>query len=104
LKETFFGLDKDFWFGGIVSYMKLYFGPLANVGYTSNSNAGPSASGTVAQLTGNVNIGSTLQLYLAVETNEQIVNGFKAKVNSGFMMAIPYVQDFKNSNQGTFGL
>ena len=38
---------------------------------------------------------------LAVESNQDLVSMIKNKVSSGLNYLIPYVQSFKNSNQGS---
>jgi len=77
----------------------MYFGSINKVAYRSDSAAGPNG-GTKNLYTGTAAI-TNLQLMLAVESNQDLVNDIKAKVSSsGLSYLIPYVQAFKNSNSG----
>ena len=69
IKNTAFSIDKDLYLGQ-TCYLKLYFGPISKVCYTSGSNVHPSA-GVKAAYTGAAVI-SSLQLMLAVESNEDL--------------------------------
>ena len=42
IKNSAFSVDKNMYFGA-TTYLKMYFGPLSKVAYSSNSNASPSA-------------------------------------------------------------
>jgi len=99
IKNTAFSIDKNLYFGQ-TTYMKVYFGPLSKICYVSTSNANPSAAAKTSY-TGAATV-TNFQLMLAVENNQDLVNMIKTKVSSsGLEYLIPYVQAFKNSNQGT---
>ena len=98
LKNTIFSVDKSFYFGQTI-YLKIFFGPLSKVAYQSDTGASING-GIKADYTGAATI-TNLQLMLAVEHNENIKADIMNKVNSsGQTYLIPYVQAFKNSNQG----
>ena len=108
IKNTAFSVDKNMYFGQ-TTYMKVYFGPTSKICYSSTSNANPSA-GTKTSYTplAAATPGFTLpvvtgfQLMLAVESNQDLRMMTINKVTSvGLDYLIPYVQAFKNSNQGT---
>jgi len=107
IKNTAFSIDKNMYLGQ-TSYLKVYFGPLSKICYSSTSNANPSA-GTKSSYAGAATIGgataptiaTNFQLMLAVETNQDLRNMIINKVSSeGLSYLIPYVQAFKNSNNG----
>ena len=103
IKNTLFSIDKNLYFGQ-TTYLKLYFGPLSKIAYTSTSNANPSAGTKIsyAPAAGNATISGTLQLMLAVESNQDLRTNLIQKVSGeGISCLIPFVQAFKNSNQGT---
>ncbi len=108
IKNTAFSVDKSMYFGQ-TTYLKVYFGPLSKICYSSTSNANPSdgtkttyaGAGTIGGATAPT-IATNFQLMLAVETNQDIRTMTINKVMSqGLSYLIPYVQAFKNSNQGT---
>jgi len=79
--------------------LKISFGPISKVAYQSDSGTSI-VGGTKVDYTGAATI-TNLQLMLAVEHNENIKADIINKVNSsGQSYLIPYVQAFKNSNQG----
>ncbi len=127
LKHSIFSIDKDLYFGQS-TYLKIYFGPLDKICYTSDSNNNPSAgtklsyaplatnglpaigfpslgtAGAGAYITpangGCTPINITLQL--AIETNQDIRTMLINKVaTEGLTYIIPYLQAYKNPNQGT---
>ena len=117
LKNTAFSIDKNLYFGGQTTYLKVYFGPLSKICYASTSNANPSAGTKTSKAPANsATIGPpysggqytapvqpiNFQLMLAVETNQDLRTMTINKVSSsGLSYLIPYVQAFKNSNTGT---
>lgn len=116
LKNTAFSIDKNMYFGQ-TTYLKIYFGPTSKICYSSLSNQHPSASTKSSYAPANsatigppyaggaYNAGVSpinLQLMLAVETNQDLRTMIMNQVQtSGLSYLIPYVQAFKNSNQGT---
>jgi len=103
IKNSIFSIDKDLYFGQL-TYLKLYFGPVSKVCYSSTSAANPSAGTKIsfAGAAGAVVSISNLQLMLAQESNQDLVTIMTNKVLSGGLSYdIPYVQAFKNSNSGT---
>lgn len=110
IKNTAFSIDKNLYFGQ-TTYLKVYFGPTSKICYLSTSNANPSAGtkSTYTPAAGNATIGGftapiqaiQFQLMLAVETNQDLRTMTINKVASnGLSYLIPYVQAFKNSNNG----
>lgn len=101
LKDTLFSVDKDIYMGQ-PSYLRIYFGPISKICYMSTVNNDPNGGIPVAYATVGTPQILNLQLYLAVENNQQIVESVIAKVNQpgGLKMFIPWVQSFKNSNLG----
>ncbi len=118
IKNSLFSIDKTIYFGQ-TTYLKLYFGPTSKIVYQSTSNNNPSAgtnssytaaagtNASIGAVSGNVGYtlpqtAINLQLMLAVETNNDLRTMLINKVQSeGLSYLIPYVQAFKNSNQGT---
>ena len=99
IKNTAFSIDKNLYFGQ-TTYFKVYFGPLSKTCYVSDSAVSPSI-GTKTAYAGAATI-TNLQLMLAVETNQDLRTKIINEVStSGLSYLIPYVQAFKNSNQGT---
>ncbi len=108
IKNTALSIDKNMYLGQ-TSYMKIYFGPLSKIAYSSTSNASPSA-GTKSSYSplSTATAGHTqavvtgFQLMLAVESNQDLRSMIINQVSSsGLSYLIPYVQAFKNSNSGT---
>ena len=103
IKNSIFSIDKNLYFGQL-TYLKLYFGPLSKVCYSSDSNANPSAGAKISfsgLAAATVKI-QNLQLMLAEECNQDLVTMIKNKVAmEGQSYMIPYVQAFKNANSGT---
>lgn len=100
IKNSIFSIDKDLYYGQI-TYLKLYFGPISKVCYSSTSSASPSVGAKVSFNGAAASI-ANLQLMLAQETNENIVTMLTNKVlTTGLSFDIPYVVAFKNSNNGT---
>ena len=110
IKNSAFSIDKNLYFAQ-TTYLKVYFGPLSKVCYSSTSNNNPSfgAKTTYVPAAGNATIGVAtapiqpiqFQLMLAVETNQDLRTMTMNKVTSGGLSyLIPYVQAFKNPNTG----
>lgn len=101
IKNSVFSIDKDLYYGGQLSYLKFFMGPIAKAAYNSTVNTGPS-DGTrtswPALVSATIN---NFQVLLAVENNPIMKQMIMDKVNSaGLSMYIPYVQSFKNTNSG----
>ncbi len=107
IKNTAFAVDKSMYFGQ-TTYMKIYFGPLSKICYSSTVNDNPSNGTKTSYVPLNTATAgfrqaviNNLQLLLAVETNQDIRTMTINKVMSGGLSyMIPYVQAFKNSNSG----
>lgn len=103
IQNSVFAIDKDLFFGA-VTYLKVYFGPISKVCYSSTSNANPSAGikTSFAGLAAATVTITNFQLFLAVESNQELRENAMNKVMSGGMSyMIPYIQAFKNSQSGT---
>ena len=102
IKNSLLSIDKDLYFGATI-YMRLYFGPMTKVAFSSTVNDSPS-NGVKTSFVGLANAVSTvsnLQLMIARETNLDLIAMVKNKVMmEGLSYKIPYVQAFKNPNQG----
>lgn len=99
IKNTFFSVDRDFYFGGQISYMRLYCGVLSKLGWYTTSPNDPITGATsltgVAPYTVSMN---NLTLYLAIESNELIRQDIlRQATTTGLKYLIPYVQAYKNS-------
>ncbi len=119
IKNSLFSVDKSVYFGQ-TTYLKVYFGPTSKICYSSDSPNSPS-NGTLASYlpiaNANPSIGAAsgaaaayvnsispvnFQLLLAVETNQDLRTMLINKVQTeGLSYLIPYIQAFKNPNQGT---
>lgn len=96
IKNSFMSIDKDVYFGGQISYLKLWVGTSDKFGFTS-TNVGDPITGAAALTTTSVIQMQNLTLYLAVESNELIRQDIMQKVqSSGLKYMIPYVQAYKN--------
>jgi hypothetical protein len=104
IKNSFLSCNKNIYFGQN-TYLKLYFGPLSKICYISSSNNNPSAgvkSDYASGVPGEYPRIENLQLMLPIEKNENIRSSLINKVaTSGFSYLIPYIQSFKNPNQGS---
>ena len=99
LVDTVFSVDKDLYIPTDM-YARFTAGPSNLYTFTSTSNADPTA-GTPAATAGNVTI-SSIFLYLAIETNELIVQSVMSKVlTEGLRLNIPYTVGFRNTSSGT---
>jgi hypothetical protein len=99
LKNTKYAIDKNL-YHNMISYLKIYFGPLSKLGFNSTSNAGPSV-GTNTEILTAVTV-TNLVYQMALEDNisekEKVMNAVRG---GGISKYIPYVQAFKNSNNGS---
>lgn len=99
IKNTIFSVNKDFYFGQ-TTYLKMYFGSINKVCYSSSVGAANPNAG-VKVVYPNAGSITNLQLMLAVESNQNLRQDIISRVNSaGISYQIPYVQAFKNSNNG----
>ncbi len=116
IKNSAFSMDKNVYLGQ-TSYLKVYFGPMSKIAYMSDSNANPSAGikasyaaqgGLIPTIGGPITVplNATVspinfQLMLAVETNQDLRTVIINEVTTqGQTYNIPYVQAFKNNNNG----
>ena len=98
IRNTGFSVNKNMYFGQ-TTYLRMYFGSIDKVAYQSDSATGPCA-GIKTLYTRPATI-TNLQLMLAVESNENQIADIKTEVSTtGLTYLIPYVQSFKNSNNG----
>ena len=104
IKETIFALDKNMYFGGNLTYLKLFMGPLTKIAFQSTSNVNPSLETPNTYAPG-VGAGSAqienLQLMLNVEVDQYISQDIMNSFSAGVSMIIPYPISYKNSNAGT---
>ncbi len=95
IKNTLFSCNKNVYYNQI-SYLKLYFGPSNKAIYQGNV-AGHPAAGVLAWAGGAITI-ANLQLFLAIESNEQQRSSLINQVlSTGLTRYIPWVQSYKNS-------
>lgn len=99
LKETIFSVDKDLFFDEII-YMKIIWNNPAKYIWTSRSLVDPAAT-PIAYTTG-VSI-QELQLYLSVETNQEIADQIKMqkKTEKGISLLFPFVNSDKSNLTGS---
>lgn len=89
IKNTLFAVDHDLLFDEVI-VMRVVWNVPAKYTHDGSSITDPTAGS--APLVGNVTIGA-LQMYLAIETNQDVVNQIKEKKNSsdGLSILMPYV-------------
>lgn len=96
-KNTIFSYDKDLYLGEII-LMRIIWNASTSIYFTGDSVNNPETAPVAA--VGNVSI-TNLQLYLATERNQTIVNQLRQKVESGTMsVMIPYVHSYKTNLTG----
>ena len=97
LIDTFLVVDHDLWFGGNVFNIVIYWNPTAGWIWQGTSTTNPATGATALSVTG-ANI-QNLQLYLAVEQNQDICGHIQAKTKteSGLTLKIPYPYQFPQS-------
>ncbi|MFM7859786.1 MAG: hypothetical protein ACKO96_49605, partial [Flammeovirgaceae bacterium] len=94
IPHSIFSLDKDLYFNEVL-VLRIEFASGQSFAWYSTANTNPAVGPSVAIAT-NITI-SKLSLYLAIETDEVIVQELRNKVNStGLNVLIPYVWQFKN--------
>ena len=98
IRDTIFSVDKDLYIPTDM-YVRFTAGVGNQMVFTSAQNTDP-VNGQAA-ITQNITIQNTF-LYLAVETNQLIVDSVMAKVlSSGLKLTVPYTTAFRNSSTGT---
>jgi hypothetical protein len=98
IKNSIFALDKDLYVPEVL-VLRVLWSPGNKIMYNATSAADPVAG--AAAVTGNIAL-TNINLYLAVEQNQEVANSLMAKVQSGsFAMLTPYVYSFKNFLSGT---
>jgi hypothetical protein len=90
--NSYFAMNKDMIFPEVLILRVVFNG--SRVGWMGTSNNNPTTGAAV--LAGNIAI-ANLQLLLAVEQNQNIINELQAKVASGLNLSIPYLYRYKNS-------
>jgi hypothetical protein len=94
LKNTIYALDKDIYANEIL-ILRIIWNQANRIIYNGTNNGNPSTAVTV--FAGSMNI-TNLTLYLAVETNQEIVNQLRTQVASGGVnILIPYVYTYKTN-------
>lgn len=89
LKNSFFAINKDT-NNAIISYLKLFFGPVSKICYMSTSNVDPNL-GTPTAYTGAARL-EGLTFYQATEDNKTLADKIAGEVKSkGIEMFIPYI-------------
>lgn len=79
IRNTAFSVNKNMYFGQ-TTYLKMYFGSISKIAYQSDAGTGPNG-GVKAAYAGAATI-TNLQLMLAVESNQDLVNDIKTKVST----------------------
>ncbi len=99
-KNTLFELNKDLYFGGETVYIKIIWDSITKMLFTSTATDATAAGAASATVSAGAPAGGTLsgqisnlRLYLAVETNPEIVNKVVKQCSepSGLQILIPYV-------------
>lgn len=94
ITDTIFAVDKDLYVPTDM-YARFNIGPNFNFSYSSTLGSSPVTGAAV--LAGAVTIGN-VYLYLAVETNQLIIDSVINKVNSGGLkLNVPYTVGFRNT-------
>lgn len=98
LYNTIFSLDKTLLFDEILT-LRIVWAPSTKIYYYGDDQLSP-GGGTLAAAAGDVTL-SGLQLYLAVEQRQDIINGLRQKIqSSGLSVLIPYVHVYKTTLSG----
>ena len=102
IKNTLFELDKDFYANEIIN-MQIQWNTKNKLGWmTTIAGAALDPSNVAAALPGAVTL-SNIHLYLATETNHDIINTIKANVASGtYRLLVPWV-DFSSLSYNAAG-
>lgn len=91
--HTVLNIDKDLYFGEIM-VLRIQWAPSNRLGFVSLS-AAPTLPTVAISTACTIN---NIALYLAVESNPDIISALVAKVNtSGIQLVVPYVHTYKNS-------
>ena len=102
ITDTIFMLDKNLYFGGALTYLKIYTQVLNKIAFQSASAAAPSTAGVETYVTAGAPAMSNLQLMLNVEIDPDVCADVMRTVNGGGLsMIIPYPISYKNSGQST---
>jgi hypothetical protein len=97
IPHSVFSIDKDLYFNEVLVLRIEWASGQAYSWYSTNV-AQPATGAAVSAANHTV---SDLSLYLSVETDEQIIQSLREKVNSsGLQVLIPYVYHFKNNLTG----
>lgn len=95
--HTVLNIDKDIYFGEIM-VLRIQWAPSNRLGFVSTTGA-PTVNVAAISTACLIN---NIALYLAVETNPDIISSLVAKVNSsGLQLIVPYVHTYKNSNSNS---
>jgi hypothetical protein len=97
IQNTILSIDKDLYFNEVL-VLRIEFASGQSYAWYSDSNAQPAGSAAASVAIATNIIASGLSFYLAVETDEAIIQSLRNKVNSdGLSVLIPYVYQFKNT-------
>jgi hypothetical protein len=96
--NTILSLNKDLYFGEVL-YLRIVWAPSTKIFYFGDDALSP-GGGTLGAAAVNCEI-TNLQLYLAIEQNQQIKNQLMSQVmGAGHRVLIPYVHTNLNSSLG----
>lgn len=99
IKNSIFALDKDLFFDEVV-VVRIVWNSAAKMAFQTNNAANP-VVGTPAAYTGTMTMTNT-QLFIAIETNQDIVQQIREKKNSseGISILMPYIYGNKINLSG----
>jgi hypothetical protein len=92
--NSFFSINKDVLFPEVLILRVLFNG--SKLGFTADD-----AAGTTPIALAGANVINNLQLLLAVEQNQEIINSLQQKITAGFDLMIPYIHRYKNNLTGS---
>ena len=96
--NTLFSMPQDMYFGTDNMYLRLNTAPSSKFGYVATDDQDPITGAAVLETQPTI---SNIFLYLAVETNNDIVEAIKAKYNSGELKyTIPFTYSFRHATTG----
>ena len=96
--NTLFSMPQDMYFGTDSMYLRINTAPSSKLGYVATAANNPIVGAAPLETQPTI---SNLFLYLAVETDEAVVNTIKNKYNSGDLKyVIPFTYSFRQSTIG----
>lgn len=94
LVNSIFSINKDMIFPEVLILRVLFNG--SRLGFTADD-----AVGTTPIALAGANVINNLQLLLAVEQNQEIINNLQQKVSAGFDLMVPFIYRYKNNLTGS---